>query len=47
MENFYKNFLRKIQKTLNIYKTCSFCEIQNNSGKKVLEIRKKQPLRNY
>lgn len=47
MENFYKNFLRKIQKTLNIYKICSFCEIQNKSGKKVLETGNILPLRNY
>ncbi len=38
MENFYKNFLRKIQKTLNIYKLCPFCEIQNRNEKKVLEM---------
>lgn len=37
MENFYKNFLRNIQKTLNIYKLCLFCEIQKKTGKKIME----------
>ena len=37
MENFYKNFLRKIQKTLNIDKLCPLCEIQNIKGKTTIK----------
>ena len=37
MENFYKNFLRKIQKTLNIDKLCPFCEIQNTKGNRTFK----------
>lgn len=43
MENFYKIFLRKIQKTLNIYKLCLFCEIQNKKEKKALETVRMNP----
>ncbi len=41
MENFYKIFLRIIQKSLNINKLCSICENQKAGTEKRLEKQEK------